>query len=136
MGKWKICLIVVLGLATLVCAGTPKELQPTNTWQGSVEDWELAKKVPKVITNARDFDKLIKTWNVRAKVKDVNFEKELVLVAITQGSQMSVTARLNDHGELTLSVLTTDDLAPGFRYVVISVPREGVKSVNGKELPK
>jgi hypothetical protein len=27
------------------------------------------------------------------------------------------------------------DLRPGLRYVIISVPKEGVKTVNGKELP-
>ena len=28
----------------------------------------------------------------------------------------------------------TSDLAPGFRYVIATVSREGVKTVNGKEL--
>jgi hypothetical protein len=27
-------------------------------------------------------------------------------------------------------------LRPGFRYVIATVPKEGVKTVNGKELPK
>jgi hypothetical protein len=30
----------------------------------------------------------------------------------------------------------TKDLRPGFRYVLGVVPREGVKTVNGKDLPK
>jgi hypothetical protein len=30
--------------------------------------------------------------------------------------------------------IATRDLAPGFRYAVLVLPREGVKTINGKEL--
>jgi hypothetical protein len=30
----------------------------------------------------------------------------------------------------------TADFGPGFRYVIATVSREGVKKVNGKDLPK
>jgi hypothetical protein len=32
--------------------------------------------------------------------------------------------------------MATRDLRPGFRYVIATVSREGVKTVNGKQLPK
>jgi hypothetical protein len=32
--------------------------------------------------------------------------------------------------------ISTRDLRPGFRYAIKSIPREGVKTVDGKPLPK
>jgi hypothetical protein len=36
---------------------------------------------------------------------------------------------------LKVLALATRDLRPGFRYQILVVPREGVKTVNGKLLP-
>jgi hypothetical protein len=43
---------------------------------------------------------------------------------------------LDEKGNLKALGFASRDLVPGFRYVIISVPKEGVKTVNGKELPK
>jgi hypothetical protein len=39
-----------------------------------------------------------------------------------------------DKGDLQALAIATRDLRPGFRYAVLVVPREGVKTINGKEL--
>jgi len=44
--------------------------------------------------------------------------------------------QVTDKGDLAVLAIATRDLRPGFRYVVSAVPREGVKTVNGKDLPK
>ena len=46
------------------------------------------------------------------------------------------TAKLDDKGNLQVLGKSSSDLAPGFRYIIGTVPREGVKKVNGKDLPK
>jgi hypothetical protein len=66
----------------------------------------------------------------------VNFDREIVLVARTAGSRLTLKASLDEKGDLKALGLATRDLRKGFRYVIISVPKEGVKTVNGKELPK
>jgi hypothetical protein len=90
-----------------------------------------------VITNAKDFEKLVRAWKVADKVPEVNFDKELVLVTWTQGSRLRLSATLDEKGNLKArDIAPLDlDLRPGFSYVIISVPKEGVKTVNGKELP-
>jgi hypothetical protein len=135
--KW-ISLVAVLFLAASVTAAPPTPLKATNTWMGSIDEEKLAEKMPEngVITNARDFEKLVKAWKVAAKVPEVSFDKEIVLVAKTSGSRLRLSAVLDDKGDLKALGLGTRDLLPGFRYVIISVPRKGVKTVNGKELPK
>ena len=135
--KW-VSLAAVMFLAAGVAAAAPTPLKATNTWMGSIDDEKLAKEMPDngVINNARDFEKLVKAWKVADKVPEVNFDKEIVLVAKTAGSKLTLNALLDEKGDLKALGLATRDLRPGFRYVIISVPKEGVKTVNGKELPK
>jgi hypothetical protein len=134
--KW-FSLAAVLFLAAGVVAA-PTRLKATNTWTGSMDDEKLAGAMPEngVITNAGDFEKLVKAWKVAEKVPEVNFDKEIVLVAKTAGSKLTLSAVVDAKGDLKVLGIGTRDLRPAFRYVIISVPKEGVKTVNGKELPK
>ena len=135
--KW-VSLTAVIFLAAGIAVAAPTPLKATNTWMGSIDDEKLAKEMPEngVITNAKDFEKLVKVWKVAEKVPEVNFDKEIVLVAKTEGSRLRLNASLDEKGDLKALGLATRDLLPGFRYVIISVPRKGVKTVNGKNLPR
>jgi len=135
--KW-LSLAAVMFLAAGVAVAAPTRLKVTNTWMGSIDDEKLAKEMPDngVITNAKDFAKLVKAWKVAEEAPEVNFDKEIVLVARTAGSKLTLKASLDEKGDLKALGLATRDLRPGFRYVIISVPEEGVKTVNGKGLPK
>jgi hypothetical protein len=131
-------LAAVMLLAVPGFAADPTPLKATNTWTGSIEDKKLAKEMPEngVITSAKDFEKLVKAWKVAEKVPEVNFDKEIVLVAKTEGSVLKLNPSLDEKGDLKALGFASRDFVPGFRYVIISVPKEGVKTVNGKELPK
>ena len=135
--KW-VSPAAVMFLAAGVAVAAPTPLKATNTWMGSIDDEKLAKEMPDngVVTNAKDFAKLVKAWKVAEKAPEVNFDKEIVLVARTAGSKLTLKASLDEKGDLKALGLATRDLRKGFRYVIISVPKEGVKTVNGKELPK
>jgi hypothetical protein len=84
---------------------------------GSIDDEKLAKEMPEkgVVTNFMDFEKLVKAWKVADKVPDVNFDKEIVLVAKTDGSKLTLNASLDEKGDLKPLSLATSDLRPGFR---------------------
>jgi hypothetical protein len=135
--KW-LWLPATMFLIAVVAAADAKPIKPTNTWTGSIEDDKLAKEMPEngVVTNAKDFEKLFKAWKVAEKVPEVNFDKEIVLVAKTEGSVLKLNPALDEKGDLKAAGFASRDFRPGFRYVIISVPREGVKTVNGKDLPK
>lgn len=109
-----------------------------NSWSGSVDDTNLQKATPEngVITNAKAFEKLIKAWKVAEKVPEVDFTKEVIFVETTVGSRLNLNASLDEKGDLKVVGLATSDFGLGFRYVILSLPREGVKTVNGKALPK
>jgi hypothetical protein len=89
---------------------------------------------PEVITNAKTLEKVWKAWGIKDKLPDVDFSKEIVLVATTTGSRLNLRPVIDDKGDLKALGLGTSDLRPGFRYVIVVVSREGVKTVNGKEV--
>jgi hypothetical protein len=130
---------LTLSIAGLCLADDkPALVKTTNAWQGSIQDKELKSAAPEsgVITKAKDFEALVKAWKVADKVPEVDFDTELILVATTSGSKLSLSATLDDKGDMKTLPIATRDLGTGFRFVIISVPKAGVKTVNGKELPK
>lgn len=104
--------------------------------KGSVDDEKLIDKAPKggVVVSQKAWKELADAWGVKDAAK-VDFDKTLLVVATTRGSQLRLTPQLKD-GDLKVLALGTRDLRPGFRYVIESFPREGVKTVNGQPLPK
>jgi hypothetical protein len=135
----RLCLLAALAsLASLV--GTAdgaekKPIKPTKTWTGAVADETLLKGQPTVIVNAKDLEKLWKAWGIKDEMPKVDFDKEIVVVATTSGSRINMSCVL-DGENLQVLGIATRDLVPGFRYVIATVPREGIKKVDGKDLPK
>ena len=118
-----------------VAGGAVAEDAKTQTWTGSVEDTKLKADGPPVIVTEAAFKKMVESWKVEKEVPKVDFEKNLVVVATTVGSKIGGKPVLKD-GNLTFPAFSTRDIRPGFRYVITVFPREGVKTFNGKDLPK
>jgi hypothetical protein len=137
-------LVAIVGLlAFALCAvsadekkAEKKPVKATKEWKGSNADEKLMKDAPAVITTAQGLEKLWTAWKVEGKVPEVDFDKEIVVVSTTVGSRINVSATLDDKGNLQVGGLATSDFGTGFRYVISTLPKEGVKTVNGKELPK
>ncbi len=129
----------VLVLSVLTSGMTPlRGDEPVaDRVSGSVADGDLAKKAPVagVIISKKSWDALLKDWDVK-KPFTVDFDTQLVVVATSQGSSLNLTTKLSDSGDLTTTVIATADLQPGFRYALKRVERKGIKTVNGKPLPK
>jgi hypothetical protein len=129
--------LTVIGLLCSMALADKTPVKSIKEWSGSVDDETLLKGAPSVITNADALQKLWKDWKVGDKAPEVDFSKELVVITTTVGSRLSLAASLDaDKGDLQVGAVATRDLRPGFRYVIATVSREGVKTVNGKELPK
>jgi hypothetical protein len=133
-------LLAALALAVVFVpanADEPKKEKLTVDLFASVEDQTLAKKAPEngVIASQKAWEALAKDWGIKDAPK-VDFTKEILVVATTVGSRLNLNTKLSDKGDLTVLALATRDLRPGFRYAIKSVSRDGIKTVNGKELPK
>ncbi len=131
--------LVAVVFVPFAVAEEPKKepVKPTVNIFASNNDATLAKQSPEngVIASAKAWDKLVKVWDVKGAPK-VDFDKEILIVATTVGSRISVTPKLDDKGDLKIAAIATADFGEGFRYVIKSVSKDGVKTVNGKTLPK
>ncbi|HZZ78474.1 MAG TPA: hypothetical protein VFE62_08145 [Gemmataceae bacterium] len=135
-------------LLVLLCAGLllaafstndalaqKKKIEITKKWSGSVADEKASK--PAVITSAKGLEKVWKEWKAEGEVPKVDFDKNIIVTAYTVGSLLNVNAvNLDDNGNLTVLAIATRDFRPGFRYVLAVVRKDGVKTVEGKALPK
>jgi hypothetical protein len=129
-------LIALVGFVSMTHA-EDKAIKATQDWKGTVADEMLQKKAPAngYITDAKTFKQLWEDWKLGDKMPVIDFKKEVVVVQTTRGSQLQVgPVKLTEKGDLRVVGIATLDLQPGFRYAVLVLPREGVKSVNGKEL--
>jgi hypothetical protein len=126
---------VLIALAPLPALAQKQAVKINQQWSGSVADDALRKGTPEFITTAAGLEKLWKQWKLPGKVPSVDFDKELLLIVTTSGSKISLSAVL-DNGNLEPRGLATRDFGPGFRYVIGSVGKEGVKTVGRKALPK
>lgn len=136
--SWLVGLVAVATVALFASVALAQKtaVKPIKEWTGSVEDEKLAKGAPVCITSAKGLENLWKAWKLADKVPEVDFAKEIVILTTTQGSKLKLFAALDEKGNLMVGGLGTRDLRPGFRYVIATVRKEGVKTVNGKELPK
>ena len=139
MFRFLVC-AVLTGFACVALAPTQalaqkKKVDITKTWSGSVEDEKAIK--PEAITSAKGLEAVWKAWKVEGDVPKVDFTKDIVVAAYSVGSKLKLAgANLDEKGNLDLLGFGTSDIRPGFRYVLGVVSREGVKTVNKKDLPK
>ena len=138
MSRWLVC-AVLAGLAFAAvappAAAQKKKVEITKKWSGSVEDEKAIK--PECITSAKGLEAVWKAWKIEGDVPKVDFTKDIVVAVYSVGSKLNMAgASLDDNGDLTVLGLGTRDIRPGFRYVLGVVSREGVKTVNKKDLPK
>lgn len=112
-----------------------KKLDITKTWNGSVEDEKAIK--PEAITSTKGLEAAWKAWNQKDEMPKVDFSKDIVVAVYSVGSRLNIAgANLDEKGNLTVLGFGTRDIRPGFRFVLGTVSKEGIKTVNGKDLPK
>jgi hypothetical protein len=137
--RCSIPLALVALLASVPAAlAAPKKVAPNRDWVAVIQNEKLQKVAPKsgLITDAKTFEKVWKAWRKDEKVPAIDFKKEFVLVSLASGpNRPSVSASL-DEGKMTIRVAQTLIGGEGFGYSLATFNRKGVKTVDGKELPK
>ncbi len=127
------CVVFAIGISSALAE--KKKLEITKKWNGSVAN-EKAKK-PDAIVSQKGLEAVWKEWKIDEDVPKVDFTKDIVVAVYSSGSKLNMSAaNLDDKGDLTVVGFGTRDLRPGFRYVLGVVSKEGIKTVNKKDLPK
>lgn len=111
------------------------EIKPLKVFKGSVADVELQKKCPELIATPIVFKETWQALKIKEVMPEVDFCKTFIIAGTTNGSILNISTSLDDKGDLKTMSMATMDLGEGFRYVMLVISREGVKTVNGKKLP-
>jgi hypothetical protein len=138
---------VLAGVAYAVAANAAerrpaqKKAQPVkilNTWSGKLADAALRKSEPAdhFLLDQEQWAKLWKAWRGQENVPAVDFQKQMILVFTADGpNSVGCAPTLDGQGNIEAQAMSTLIGGPGFGYLVLCVPSEGVKSVNGQPLP-
>jgi hypothetical protein len=123
-------------LAALATVATGRPDEPEVRIKGSNDNAKLYDKAPGdgFVASQKRWEKLTKDWGIKGAPK-VDFEKNILVVGFTRGSKLKVSVEV-DGTNLKLNAISTRDLVPGFRYEIVSVPRAGLKTVNGIPITK
>ena len=129
------CLVVAAGTFNRTAAEEPKATGTVDIFS-SVEDLDQLKVLPGtgVLVSQKEWERLAASWGIK-DVARVDFTKEILLVGTWRGSTFKFLADVKN-SDLTVELVGDKEVKPGFRYKVISLKREGIKTVQGKELPK
>ena len=102
--------VALVGLAALAWL-TPEALadkklvQPPKEWTGSVADETLLKDAPECLTGPKGFNKLWNGWKIADPVPEVDFAKQIVVVAVTRGSRLKLAPTLDECNHVTSACL-------------------------------
>lgn len=127
-------LMVLLGFVSTANAQERKPLETLKEWRGDNPNEVLSKDAPKFVANSKDLEKLWKAWDIKEKLPEIDFSKEIVLIETTRGSRLNLKAILDEKGNLQPLGIATRDFGPGFRYVIISINKAGIKKIEGKAI--
>jgi hypothetical protein len=128
----------------LVIARAEEEPTPVpleKTWDG-----EISLKVLRqahrdsYITGKKAWEKLWRAFRGKEKVPEIDFEKSLVLLAVSSGPQrVSIQPTLDKKGDLTARILSTSvgytgPKTAGYQFALIR--RDRIKTIHGKPIAK
>ena len=135
--------LLILGVITLSAGRLRAEDKPIKAdkdWNGTfsdIADFPLMKEAPGggYITNPDDLARLWKAWRGKEAPPNVDFTKELVFVHTALGPNViTMEFQLDDRGNLTTRFVATERGGLGFVYKVVTLKREGIKTINGRAI--
>ncbi len=130
--------ILFVGIANL---SSGQDLKPTNSWSGVHNDSALADKMPTggLIFDGKSFKTVWKAWMADEKIPDVDFNKDFVYVLKIKGPNrpsLFLSTVNQKSGDLSVYASSTKKGGPGFGFLLLQFPRNKVKSVSGRKIPR
>jgi hypothetical protein len=117
-----------------------KVLKEWRPMSNDAKDNDAWRKAPEggVVAGPKEWAALWKAWYGDEDVPEVDFDKEILLVVAGAGPNIVRVGDLvlSDKGDLKFACTITERGGDGFVGIILKVSREGVKTVNGKEMPK
>jgi hypothetical protein len=118
-------------------ADIDKQIKVLQRWGGVIKDDALHKESPATgyIANQKAFERLWKAWRPDEKMPEIDFKAELVLVGTAPGpNKVTLIPQVDERGNLQILARATLIGGAGFGYEIVTVKREGIKTVKGKPI--
>jgi hypothetical protein len=128
---------LAMSATTTEAQNNKKPIKATKSWSGKKEDETLKIKAPATgfFTEAKAFDDLWKAWRPTEKTPEVDFKTSIVVVTLGSGPNIvRPSFTVNEAGNVTVLAISTLIGGPGFGYSLDVLPREGIKSIEGKAI--
>lgn len=133
--------LFLLFFGILLCLSVPLaqaeggEIKPVQEWRGRINRFLTAPEPARgYLASQAELDKLWEKWQISGKSPQVDFKAHLVLVRTCNCSHIWIAPLLNDQGDLQIQVTITKDLRDDTAYVMVLIPRQGIRTVEGKPL--
>jgi hypothetical protein len=131
----------LLLIASLLCLPVSaawaegRVIKPLQEWRGRVDNARGAQAPRRgYFATQAELDKLWAAWQIPGKSPKVDFVTRLVLVRTCNCSLISIAPFLSEQGDLQIQVTITKDLREDTGYIMVLIPRQGIKTVAGKPL--
>jgi len=139
MSLSRIAFLFVAALATLTAGqatAQPKGPPPTLDKAGWIDDPKLQRFAPPAmaVVSEKALKDLYKAWKIAGEPPAIDFNREFVIVMTAKGDAVFFVAAMKGNVQVELTGPPKDK--PGFAYHLATHPRDGIKSVNNKPLPK
>jgi hypothetical protein len=119
-----------------------ERIEIEKEWRGEIKQ-ELRRQAPPdlFIANEKAWAKLWKAYRGNEELPKIDFEKQLILVGVSDAINHDPMPGLTPVEEGDLKVMFLSHLTPPgntetCRYTFVLINREGVKSINGKPIRK
>ena len=120
----------------------PPKAEPVKivrSWAGKLVDSAPRKLSPVdgFVLDRKSWARLWKAWRGQEDVPEVDFQKQMLLVFTAEGpNSVGCTPTHDGRGNVQANASCTLIGGPGFGYLILCIPREGIRTVNGKPLAK
>jgi hypothetical protein len=119
-------------------------IKSTKEWAGQLEDGKLKKEKPVdrlftadgFITNKEDFAKVWKAWMGKEKLPEIDFDKELVVVASSSKGRIFEILLIEEKGDVKTIAGSRAAEVKGFTFMIAVFKREGIKTIDGQPIKK
>jgi hypothetical protein len=115
---------------------TTRKILPVVIYKGSILDMKKLRNSQDVITGLQPFKDLWTSWKFSEKLPEVDFTKQIAVITTGMGSILYSSYVVDINGNLKVDAMQTKDIAEGFRYQIAIINLDGIKTINGKEIPK
>ena len=95
----------------------------TNEWGGC-------------LLSEEELDKFLRHWEITNAMPKINFQEDLALFYLGHGGPVLMRLAVEDEGNLVTDYVQTPTWSLALNYLITSVSRAGIKSVNGKSVEK